>query len=83
MEFQHVQMMLFGQGGNMLGNGLFTTGFGTFGCFDGGIATDEHGQNGAEGTTDRHNKKGVVRHRRRCPEARGTGSTVLCKKENR
>src|SRR5258706_7178762 len=60
MEFQHLQMTLFSQESNMLGNGLFSTGFGTFSCFDGGIATDEHGQNGAEGTTDRHDKKGVV-----------------------
>jgi hypothetical protein len=39
--------MLFSQESNMLGNGLFATGFGSFGCFDGGIATDENGQNGA------------------------------------
>ncbi len=44
----------------MLDDGLFATGFGAFGCFDGGIATDENGLNGAEGTTDRHDKKGVV-----------------------
>ena len=44
----------------MPGNGLFATGFGAFGCFDGGIATNENGQNGAEGTTDRHNEKGVI-----------------------
>ena len=48
----------------MLGNGLFATGSGTFGCFDGGIATDEHSQNGAEGTTDRHDEKGVVQPHR-------------------
>src|SRR5258706_5305087 len=60
MEFQHLQMTLFSQESNMLGNGLFSTGFGTFGCYDGRTPSDEHGQNGAEGTTDRYDKKGVV-----------------------
>src|SRR5260370_8009661 len=56
--------MLFSQESNMLDDGLFATGFGAFGCFDGGIATDENGQNGAEGTADRHGKKGVVQPHR-------------------